>query len=351
MKKYSRKHLEGVHPTSWGPGESSTDERVKPIIHPLLDWFPDELLFSLVARHHIYWGYRDGGDTMGVLFGTSSERELVPDLGEIEILVSRTGGRLGGPLQIFVDHTLFRFYQVFNTPEEIQRLFNRLRTAGYSHLKYPMGLWHGHFTDYHPLRACLSCIEEDIAKFGTPYWRLSHQYPGMQVCLKHRRALQLSAIPTSSRQKFKFYLPSLNTLQPKPTAIHRKSLKSFIQVSTLIENLVADRQRSVEALAELQVRFFSFIAERGLSTNDNRLRPLKMPQVEALCLAFIEAVQVLRNVPEFSLLPDSTWKAHYLLKRYMYGRVAYDPKIYFAMVFWFRSLPFWTIDDEKEWFT
>lgn len=33
---------------------------------------------------------------------------------------------------------------------------------------------------------CQRCVEEDLAATGVPYWRLSHQFPGVTVCHRHR---------------------------------------------------------------------------------------------------------------------------------------------------------------------
>lgn len=44
-----------------------------------------------------------------------------------------------------------------------------------------------------PPRMCCQCYEEDIKNGITPYWRITHQLPGMLVCTKHESFLMAGA--------------------------------------------------------------------------------------------------------------------------------------------------------------
>lgn len=36
-----------------------------------------------------------------------------------------------------------------------------------------------------PLQFCVQCIEEDISRYGEPFWRRAHQLPGVRICPQH----------------------------------------------------------------------------------------------------------------------------------------------------------------------
>lgn len=198
-------------------------------------------MFSLVARNHTYWGHRTAPETIDLLFGTRGERAGWSDMDAIEIFVARTGGWLGGPLDIFENHTLLRFYQVFMRPQERERYFS-VRKDFSEQMKFPMALWHGSFTTNHPLKGCASCIVDDEADFGMSYWHLQHQCPGVFICLKHKAVLQRSTVIASSTQRFLFHSPVLASLMPPPSGVHEQSKKDFLVVALLIQNLTADNR-------------------------------------------------------------------------------------------------------------
>ncbi len=78
--------------------------------HPgLLDWLPDETLFSLVSRQHAYWAYRLSSQTSALLFGGArlgTQHDLPGGLTEF---AKRTGGILGSPKELS-ERTLLRYY-------------------------------------------------------------------------------------------------------------------------------------------------------------------------------------------------------------------------------------------------
>lgn len=210
--KNSRKNSD--RPEERPAEQSAVAPAIVPITRPMLGWLPErEYLFSLVSRNHAYWGYRAAADTVGVFFGTRKERALGPACSDVEYLVARTEGCLGSPIEIFQNHTLFRFYRLFMKPSEVKNLLAPSSTTAESQLKYPMALWNGLFTARHPLKACIECMEADLADLGMPYWRLSHQYPGVWICLAHKRILQRTSVKTSSQLRFNLHCPDAYSRQ------------------------------------------------------------------------------------------------------------------------------------------
>jgi len=313
----------------------------------MLGWLPDEYLFSLVARNHNYWGYRNPAQTIDLLFGKRGERAELLEMDAIEILVVRAQGRLGSPLEILENHTLLRFYQVFMKPQERERYFS-VRLDFSAQLKFPMALWNGSFTTNHPLRACASCMGEDETSFGMPYWHLQHQYPGAWICLKHKAVLQQTIVIPSSTQRFLFHSPVLASLAPSP-AIHRQSKKTFWELALIIQNLTADMQEGVEGLALFRDRFVAFVAEKGLLTPTGGLVVFDKIEVQELCESFVQITKQLSVVEDYKGISMSAYSVHHMLSSYIKGKRSIYVMDQIALVFWFRTLPFWTEEDELAW--
>nr|WP_229262935.1 TniQ family protein [Duganella radicis] len=313
----------------------------------MLGWLPErEYLFSLVSRNHAYWGYRAAADTVGVFFGTRKERALGPACSDVEYLVARTEGCLGSPIEIFQNHTLFRFYRLFMKPSEVKNLLAPSSTTAESQLKYPMALWNGLFTARHPLKACIECMEADLADLGMPYWRLSHQYPGVWICLAHKRILQRTSVKTSSQLRFNLHCPDADALEPPFVATDKTVLFSFAR---LIENLTDTKQEGVAAIAEFRLRFLAHLEAQGLLNSSKRLKAFDRSDVQQLCADFLHATNLLQELPECRSFPVSAVHAYYSLASYINGKSKIYPVLQLAIILWFRTLPFWCEADEAKW--
>lgn len=349
MKQNSCKHIAGLHPEHWLSAPPPHVD-VAPIDRPLLGWLPDEYLYSLIARNHAYWGHTTPAETIDLLFGKGGTRVTGREIDAIEMFVARTGGSLGGALEIVENHTLLRFYQVFMRVKERERYF-AVRQDVTTQLKFPLALWNGKFTATHPLKACAECVTDDDARFGTPYWHLQHQYPGSAICLKHKTVLQQTTVATSSAQRFLFHTPTLNSLAPATSSIHRQNKRIFWELAVLIHNLAADMQAGVAAMAEFRARFIAFMADRGLLNPAGRLVVFDKPEVQTLCEDFLSVTRRLLLVDDYKGMPTFALHVHHTLSTYIGGNFSVYMMDQIALIFWFRTLPFWTADDEREWLT
>jgi hypothetical protein len=271
------------------------------------------------------------------------------NLTEIEVMAAKANGALGSPMEILEDHTLLRFYQVFLTPHELTVLLTKQRKTAVSQLKYPMGLWNNLFTARHPLKACVECIARDEGAYGMPYWHLAHQYPGVGICLEHSCELQLTSVITTSTQRFHFHTPRTEALLPRGLKNSKRNLDVFRSLAVMVTNLVADREEGATVLKELKHRFLEYLGSQGMSNGAGHLKVLETPDVLELCEKFCKEAARLHQLPEFQSIPKDLKAAHRLLSTYVNGRSYIGSREQIALMFWFRSLPFWTTADEKEW--
>lgn len=154
------------------------DLQLQPIDGPILGWLPNETLFSLISRNHFFRGHIDHSHTLEAFFGSPSGVSHQLGMSELDVLVARTGGRLGTAEKILNEYTLYRFYRLFIRQLNGGVTDVRFKSAE-TMLKFPLGVRTGRFRTSHPLKNCLKCMVADLRDIGFAYWQLEHQYPGV----------------------------------------------------------------------------------------------------------------------------------------------------------------------------
>ncbi len=173
----------------------------------LLSWLPGETLFSLVSRQHAFWGYPGASETSTIMFGrrhAGTQHDFPNALDEFS---ARTGGVLGAPDDLALNHTLLSYYRPFSSDGLISDCLAMMRGKSVSHLKYRLGLLTSRFRANHPLKACTVCMDQDVAETGWAYWHLEHQYPGIWFCARHAEPLYEATIKSTGVNRFLWALP------------------------------------------------------------------------------------------------------------------------------------------------
>lgn len=267
----------------------------------LPDWLPDESLFSLVSRYHGLSGNRLASHTCLELFGhpqQGSQHDFPSRLGYF----AKVTGEVLGDVRTIVQHrTILPFYLRFLAPERAQSAVRTLEGATLGDLKFRLGLLTSRFRAHHPLKACVTCLRNDGEQYGTPYWHMSHQYPGVWVCPDHGTPLCESTVKSSGVGRFLWHLPhecTLNAPQKKAGAATTQAqalnaLRSFAV-------LVGDFAR-LPLEASINTRLFQHMTitrliELNLATTTGRLR---LKEIES---AYASAIEPLTSVPELSHL-------------------------------------------------
>jgi len=147
----------------------------------LLAWLPGETLFSLVSRHHFFWGNPLSARTCEQVFGhrrAGSQHDLPSRLSHFVI---RTGVSFGNVEKIATGHTLLAYYAAFVSAGKLENAIACMAGDSVAHLQLRLGILTSRFRANHPLKACAACMAEDRAAFGWAYWHVDHQYPGVWI--------------------------------------------------------------------------------------------------------------------------------------------------------------------------
>jgi hypothetical protein len=277
---------------------------------PLLQWLPDDTLFSLASRHHRYWGYSGWWQTAQLLFGgrrAGTQHDFPCALDEF---ARRTSGCFGSAEQIARERTLLRFYRPFNEAGDVQAAVESMRGPSVAHLKFRLGLLTSRFRANHPLKACAECMREDLADSGWVYWHMQHQYPGVWVCPRHERPLLTATVKSTGVERFLWHLPNADRLTGEWSLRLDESAAGLLRLARLTTSLV-DRDDvdgwldapDVREILRLQ------LGRRGWLTATGNAR------LTEAAADYLRHCRPLRVVPEFSGLPSSLDEAKAQLGR------------------------------------
>ncbi len=209
--------------------------------------YPDELLYSVVARYHVRSGNKSFRQTHEELFETI---ELQPDKivlpNNLNFLVSQLpqGSKITVE-SLIKRNTLYPFFRTFLTPIEIYSFKNLLREK--SSISISKAAKISDKERNKVLKFCPKCHVEDEQKYGEAYWHRQHQIPGMLVCLKHETPLSHSQVFLDNEQ-IHYYAASQVDLE--------------IKRNTYLEDFI---DRSLSLAQEIDWLSHNYVEFRGMT--------------------------------------------------------------------------------------
>jgi len=157
--------------------------------------YPDELLFSLLARFHRHVGETSPKRTLEALFGNRSVRAGVALQGHLQALSERLPPqRELTPERLLADFTLYPYLTAFQ-PADVRLAVRDALFRGHAEwVTVRLGLAASRVQGATALRYCPACRSEMLAQYGELYWRRDHQLTGVTVCPEHGVRLQDSTV-------------------------------------------------------------------------------------------------------------------------------------------------------------
>ncbi len=268
---------------------------------PFLDWLPGETLFGLCSRLHRLWGHAFSWQTTEHLFGDrrSGTHHDLPN--RLEEFSRRTDQRYGTAIPIATERTLLRFYSPFMSPQDVLAAAEAMQGTSVAHLKFRLGLLTSRFRANHPLKACLTCMGNDVKSSGWSTWRIAHQFPGVWWCSEHDEPLLTSSIKSTGVERFLWHLPELKNLTRPNAAPHRASQELALRkLGNLVHELLGCSFKAgwLDA-SSVQGACQARMLEMGLLMPSGRARA---SEAAAIYLAHCEE---LRSVSELFALPSN----------------------------------------------
>ena len=164
--------------------------------------YPDELVYSCLARYAAYTGYVTHRSVAEDLFRNRLER---PSVEFFNTLTEDAMSHLTAKRDIrdvIQQHTLFDYYARFapaGKRKKLMELFVCGDTKTFNNVISTRKL------GWRFLRFCPICTQEDREKYGETYWHRIHQLPEIQICHKHGCYLHDTEISMRSKVSPAFY--------------------------------------------------------------------------------------------------------------------------------------------------
>lgn len=270
---------------------------------PLLGWLPGESFFSCVSKQHVFWGNQNAGETANILFGHKHAGTHHDFPSALDAFALRTGGLLGQAEELALSRTLLYFYRPFSSVSQIDDSVLMMRSRSVVHLKFRLGLLTSRFRANHPLKACPTCMAQDLANTGWAYWHLEHQYPGVWLCKLHSEPLQEATIKSTGVGRFSWCLPDKVNLKREWS----QAANGFSALSALSDMTVQlvrqERGHGWLSGAHVVPVMREQVSQNGWITQNGNLR------MTALTPSYFNWCQELRGPAELQSLPASESEA------------------------------------------
>lgn len=158
--------------------------------------YPDELLYSQLARCYVKAGYPAYIYMAEDFF---QDKKVRPDIEFINTLTPAALQIVTKEMpmrEIILKHTMFPYYGRFIEKERRDRAYQTLigMKGNYNNLLPKVKSCRDRFLRYCPL-----CVKADRDKFGETFWHRNHQITGINVCPIHRCYLKNSEVVISAK--------------------------------------------------------------------------------------------------------------------------------------------------------
>lgn len=215
---------------------------------PVLVLLPNETLYSLATRFHCVSGGITPAATSKLLFGHGLAGMHHDFPGHVCHFSNRMV--LQSPRNAVLRHTILPIYFPFHPAKHCENWIDRLLAGSPSSMKAELGLLASRFGASHPLKACPQCAAHDTATYGTPYWRVEHQLPGITACPTHRTSLMYSPVKVSGEDRFAWLMPTEARLMV-PLLPHASAVAvSFAEIAIGLWTLPVDFEFDQEVLRQ-----------------------------------------------------------------------------------------------------
>lgn len=267
---------------------------------PALQWLPRETLYSLVSRLHHLWGNARAASTATVLFG-QARRGAQHDLpGGLLAFEKHTSAAYGSASELALEHTLLHYYRAF-VPRDITRHAVACMSGdSVAHLKLKLGILTSRFRANHPLKACPECVIAAQEEFGSSYWRLEHQYPGVWVCLHHGCLLHQARLKSTGVERFGWHTPiTADLLLPRPECVDERCLGLLHRIARTTCQLVQCGWPDPWAAGRLHQTYWRAAMQGGWS------KSRRVVDIPAFAKYVSEHLAPLQQIDEFRALPSA----------------------------------------------
>lgn len=167
--------------------------------------YPDELLYSIIARLAARSGFRSTKTLAQTVLGAATATAVADLPNRLSILANHIPGVMNMNGDALIDrHTLWPYFAAFQSVE--RRAASREEMKGNGHPYLQFGLMARRCLRTEWLKFCPLCLALDRRDYREAYWHRSHQIPAIRSCHLHNTWLCNSNVPTHCARNRHQYL-------------------------------------------------------------------------------------------------------------------------------------------------
>ena len=241
--------------------------------------YPDELVYSVIARYAVHHGILSPKYLTEELFNS---RNLTPTY-DLPSHLDRLASYLPDHYDahsLIQNHTLFPLFQPFQPNSVVNYAVQALRSERTQSLHTKLGKNASRIKSVNFFRFCPHCWQEQMEQYGEVYWKRSWQITGYEYCTKHASPLFVSSVPCNGLDR-KFYVAHLNALKDSSQLkFNPQDLHHHIELVGLIEELLAHSTPfNVEDFSTVSDTYFLILRDRELLSGRKNINYEKVRQL------------------------------------------------------------------------
>lgn len=237
------------------------------------DPYPNELLYSSIARYHHYIGNIDLLDTLEDLF---AKRTIVPNLylgSNLDYLCSIIEGKYNAE-DFINNHTIFPYYNSFLPEERKVKLINYMKFGNCDGIYTALGFTAGGICRKNSIQYCCKCVESDIKKYGEPYIHREHQLEGILICPHHKAILSTYKNNSKNTSRIQYIRLEKKELDLKKdiNVINHNGIvfEKLIKISQMAYDLLHYNTNNINREGVLNI-YKNLLYEKGFMTIGNKV--------------------------------------------------------------------------------
>mgnify|MGYP001548414118 CR=1 FL=1 len=173
--------------------------------------YPDELVYSVVARAGVHLGVSSSKELLYDVFGSRKVISTVDFPSYLSKLSSNYPVALGiDSLKLTYDHTLFPIYAPFIPEDRRLQCLRWMNDKSCGAVHLALGFAASRVRQPENLRYCSKCLQDQFEEYGEYFWARRWQITGAGCCLKHGCLLESQVLRRGySRHQFYAATPKL----------------------------------------------------------------------------------------------------------------------------------------------
>jgi hypothetical protein len=236
--------------------------------------YEDELMFSVLARYHLYSGNENTKTTMGEMFGSSNICASTIFPANLDQICKRLPIPDAYTTDNFINkHTFLPYFSPFIPSKRSHEIRQIMTKDNGKSLYMKLGKVASNLKSPNYLRYCPICVQEEIAMNGEAYWHRSHQVEGVQICYKHLSTLINSEVNFSERKNKHEFITLEKVFHEKGEEISNSNYElkhlKFIAEQT---HYLLNNEISSLGLNNLNKFYINMLQRKGLATVSGRIK-------------------------------------------------------------------------------